>query len=67
MNIYVKKLIEAARDFPASENLEVENIARIRAERAEDNAPVSGGNNYVRVFSHIENGKPVFVWENWGK
>jgi hypothetical protein len=65
MNTYETKLIETARDFPTADNLEVAHIASIRAERAE-NAPVEFGNNYVRAFSHFENGQPVFVWENWG-
>jgi hypothetical protein len=66
MNTYEEKLIETARDFHASNQLEVANIARIRAERSENAPGVAAGNNYVRVFSHFDNGKPVFVWQNWG-
>jgi len=65
MNTYETKLIETARDFLASEPFEVADIARVRAERS-DNALVEVGNNYTRVFSHFENGQPVFVWQNWG-
>lgn len=65
MNTYEEKIIETAREFPASESLEVINIATIRAERAED-APVSAGNAYTRVLSHFEKGSPIFVWQNWG-
>ena len=65
MNTYETKLIETARDFPESDNLEVANIARIRTERA-NTKPINIGNNYIKVFDHFENGRPVFRWENWG-
>jgi hypothetical protein len=44
------------------------DIAHKRAERAEraENAPAMN-NNYVREFSHFENGKPIFRWANWSR
>ena len=68
MNTYEAKLIETARDFPNLTADEVVDIAHKRAERAEraENAPAMN-NNYVREFSHFENGKPIFRWSNWSR
>ena len=66
MNTFISKLIKTAREFADRDDIDIVDIANIRAQRAE-NAPAEMGNNYVREFSHFdENGKPVFKWANWG-
>ena len=68
MNTFLRKLVDAAREFPTHDPHEVVDIAHKRAERAEraENAPAMN-NNYVREFSHFENGKPIFRWANWSR
>jgi hypothetical protein len=67
MNTYMKNVIRTAREFDNINDLSVLSIARVRTER-EENQPSDPerGNNYIKAFSHLKSGKPVFKWENWG-